>query len=71
MLNFEEKIEKTKKILSKLNAQDLNLKDALELYKEGINELEEAQEMLQNAKLQYEEIKSKNIKENIKDKKES
>lgn len=56
-LDFESKIEKAKEILVKLNAQNLSLKDSLEFYKMGISELEEAQKMLEFAKLQYEEIK--------------
>lgn len=56
-LDFESKIEKAKEILVKLNAQNLSLKDSLEFYKMGISKLEEAQKMLEFAKLQYEEIK--------------
>ena len=57
MENFEEKIQKTKEILSKLNAEDLSLKESLELYKVGIQELKLAQEMLEKAQIEYEEIK--------------
>lgn len=57
MEHFEEKIQKTKEILSKLNAQDLSLKESLALYKQGMRELKEAQSMLENAKIAYEEIK--------------
>ncbi len=58
MESFEEKIQKTKEILSKLNASDLNLKDGLMLYKDGIKTLQEAQEMLEKAQIEYEEIKN-------------
>ncbi len=61
MQDFEGKIEKTKEILKRLNAQDLSLKEGLELYKEGIKELQEAQDILQKAKLEYEEIKARDI----------
>ena len=57
MEHFEEKIQKTKDILSKLNGQDLSLKESLELYKIGIQEIKQAQEMLEKAQLEYEEIK--------------
>ncbi len=61
MQDFEGKIEKTKEILKRLNAQDLSLKEGLELYKEGIKELQEAQDILQKAKLEYEEVKARDI----------
>lgn len=57
MEHFEEKIQKTKDILSKLNGQDLSLKESLELYKIGMQEIKQAQEMLEKAQMQYEEIK--------------
>lgn len=57
MENFEEKIQKTKEILSKLNAEDLSLKESLELYKVGMQELKLSQEMLEKAQMEYEEIK--------------
>lgn len=58
MKSFEEKIECIKEILTKLNANDLNLKDGVSLYKEGLKKLNEAQEMLEKAQLEYEEIKN-------------
>lgn len=58
MKSFEEKIECIKEILTKLNASDLNLKDGVSLYKEGLKQLNEAQEMLEKARLEYEEIKN-------------
>lgn len=56
-LDFESRIEKAKEILVKLNTQNLSLKDSLKFYKMGILELEQAQKMLEFAKLQYQEIK--------------
>ncbi|SQB98749.1 exodeoxyribonuclease VII small subunit [Helicobacter fennelliae] len=64
MQDFESKIEKAKQILTQLNAQDLSLKSGLELYKQGIKELKEAQDMLEKAKLEYEEIKAQDIQDN-------
>ena len=58
MEHFEEKIAKTKAILQQLGVQDLSLKESLSLYKQGIQELKAAQELLEKAKLEYEEIKS-------------
>ncbi|OBV28643.1 exodeoxyribonuclease VII small subunit [Helicobacter sp. CLO-3] len=61
MEHFEEKIQKTKEILSKLNAQDLSLKESLALYKVGVEELKAAQAMLERAKAEYEEIKAQDV----------
>lgn len=58
MEHFEDKIKQTKEILQKLNTQDLNLKESLELYKQGMQELKNAQDLLEKAKLEYEEIKA-------------
>ena len=58
MESFEQKIEKVKEILGKLNASDLNLKDGVMLYKDGLKELQEAQDMLEQAQLEYEAIKN-------------
>lgn len=58
MEHFEEKIAKTKTILQQLNSQELSLKESLTLYKQGMQELKGAQDLLEKAKLEYEEIKS-------------
>lgn len=58
MEHFEDKIKQTKEILQKLNTQDLSLKESLELYKQGMQELKNAQDLLEKAKLEYEEIKA-------------
>lgn len=58
MEHFEDKIKQTKEILQKLNTQDLSLKESLELYKQGMQELKNAQNLLEKAKLEYEEIKA-------------
>lgn len=61
MENFEQKIQMAKDILMKLQEQDLSLKDGIDLYKAGIKELKEAQEMLESAKQTYSEIKNNEI----------
>lgn len=61
MEDFEQKIQMAKDILIKLQEQDLSLKDGIDLYKAGIKELKEAQEMLESAKQTYNEIKSNEI----------
>lgn len=56
--SFEARIAKAKEILDKLNAQNLSLKDGINLYKDGTKELEIAQKMLEDVRLQYQELKA-------------
>lgn len=60
-MDFEDKIEKIKDIINKLNSADINLKDSMKLYNEGIKEINSAQKMLEEAKNQYENIKNKDL----------
>ena len=55
-LNFEDKIEQAKKHLEKLMNQDITLSNSVKEYKAGIQELELAQKLLDDAKLQFEEL---------------
>ncbi|AXH14878.1 exonuclease VII small subunit [Malaciobacter mytili] len=50
-LAFEEKILKAKELLEKLNNPEITLQNSIEVYKSGIKELEEAQKLLDEAKL--------------------
>lgn len=54
--SFEELVENAKDIITKLGQSDINLKEGLELYKNGVETLKKAQEMLESAKLELEEI---------------
>ncbi len=56
MKDFEKRIEKAKKILEELMEQDIPLAKSVELYKEGMKELKEAQKMLEEAKVQIQII---------------
>jgi exodeoxyribonuclease VII small subunit len=56
--DFEKKIEKSKDILNKLMSSDITLSDSMKLYKSGIKELKEAQELLEKAKIEFQEISS-------------
>lgn len=58
--SFEARIDKAKEILDKLNAQNLSLKDGINLYKDGTKELEMAQKMLEDVRLEYQELKNQN-----------
>lgn len=55
--SFEDKIKTAKEILSQLMSPDITLAKSVELYREGIKELAEAQEMLEKAKIEFEEAK--------------
>ena len=49
--NFESKLEKANEILKQLNDENWSLEQSLKLHNEGKKLLDEAEVMLQNAKL--------------------
>ncbi|MBL6969883.1 MAG: exodeoxyribonuclease VII small subunit [Campylobacterales bacterium] len=59
-MEFEEKIKSAKKILEKLIDPEITLATSVDIYKDGMKELEEAQKLLDDAKLQYEELHTVN-----------
>ena len=52
-ISFEDKIEKAKELLEKLGNPDITLSSSVELYKNGMKEIEEAQKLLEEAKLEF------------------
>ena len=54
--SFETKIEEAKKFLDKLVQPDITLSDSVKYYKNGMKELELAAKLLDEAKLEFEEI---------------
>ena len=50
-INFEEKIIKAKELLEKLSNPQITLSDSIQVYKTGLKELEDAQKLLDEAKL--------------------
>ncbi|MAD43031.1 MAG: exodeoxyribonuclease VII small subunit [Arcobacter sp.] len=50
-LVFEDKIVEAKQLLEKLSNPQITLSDSIDIYKNGIKELEEAQKLLDEAKL--------------------
>lgn len=56
-MEFEARVKKIKEILEKLNEPNLSLKDGMELFKNGTEELKAAQKMLDEARILYNEIK--------------
>ena len=51
--NFEEKILKAKELLEKLSNPQITLSDSIQVYKTGVKELEDAQKLLDEAKLMF------------------
>ena len=49
--NFEDKILKAKELLEKLSNPQITLSDSINVYKTGVKELEDAQKLLDEAKL--------------------
>lgn len=62
-LNFEEKIKKSKEILEKLMDPEITLENSVTFYKEGLKELQEAQKLLDEAKIAFEEFQHENSDE--------
>ena len=58
-LSFEEKIENAKELLEKLGNPDITLSSSVEIYKNGMKELDEAQKLLETAKLKFQELSEK------------
>jgi len=50
-LVFEDKIVEAEQLLEKLSNPQITLSDSIDIYKNGIKELEEAQKLLDEAKL--------------------
>lgn len=55
-MKYEEKIEFAKEILEKLNNPEISLEDSMNEYKKGLKALKDAATLLENAKLEYEEL---------------
>lgn len=56
MDSFEKKLEKAKDVLDSLDSDDITIAELMNKYKEGLKLLNEANEMLEKAKLEIEEI---------------
>jgi exodeoxyribonuclease VII small subunit len=57
MQDFEKKLKEAKELLEKLNDPEITLYEAMEVYKKGVEILDEATKMIEEAKLILEEIK--------------
>ena len=52
-VSFEDKIEEAKKLLETLIDPEITLSTSVEVYKKGLKELEDAQKLLDEAKLEF------------------
>ncbi|HIP12561.1 MAG TPA: exonuclease VII small subunit [Arcobacter sp.] len=52
-ISFEDKIEEAKILLEKLIDPEITLSSSVEVYKKGLKELETAQKLLDEAKLEF------------------
>ena len=55
-INFEEKIKLAKDHLDKLINPEITLQDSVNIYKDGMKELELAQKLLDEAKVEFTEL---------------
>ena len=59
---FEQKLEKSKRILNQLLDPAITLEESLKLYESGIKEIKSAQEMIEKAKVKIELIEQNSTK---------
>jgi len=57
-LSFETKLDNAKKVLETLMQPQITLQDSLKAYENGMQELQEAQKMLEDAVIKIKEIKA-------------
>ncbi len=55
-VSFEHKIQEAQKLLEKLVDPEITLSKSVEVYKSGLKELEAAQKLLDEAKLEFQEL---------------
>ncbi len=55
-IKFEDKIEEAKKLLDKLLDPEITLSQSVEIYKNGLEKLDIAQKLLDDAKLEFKEL---------------
>ena len=58
LVDFEKKIETAKAVLEKLMDPELTLDQSVKSYKEGMQTLQEAQKILEEATLEFEKIQN-------------
>lgn len=63
-VSFEEYLSIISQCLEKLEQEEITLNESLEIYKKGMENLQKAQKILENAQLQCDELKMQYKKEN-------
>ncbi len=59
LVDFEKKLDSAKEVLEKLMDPELTLDQSVKSYKEGMQTLQDAQKILEEATLEFEKIQSK------------
>ncbi|QOG13069.1 exodeoxyribonuclease VII small subunit [Arcobacter sp. FWKO B] len=54
IVSFEQKLQKAQELLKELSNPEIALTKSVEIYKLGLKELEEASQMLESAKVEFE-----------------
>jgi len=57
-IDFESKLENAKKTLETLMSPEITLENSVKAYEAGMKELQEAQKILEDAKIKIQEIKA-------------
>lgn len=55
-ISFEQKVDKAKQLLNDLTDPEITLSNSVKIYKEGLKEIDDAQKMLDAAKLNFETL---------------
>lgn len=55
-ISFEEKLDNAKELLNELTNPEITLSNSVKIYKNGLKEIDEAQKLLDDAKLNFEEL---------------
>lgn len=61
MDEFETKLKTIDELLERLKSDEISLKESVELYKNGVNLINEATQILQNAKLEISQMQAGNF----------
>ena len=61
MVNLRQKLKTIDELLERLKSDEISLKESVELYKNGINLINEATQILQNAKLEISQMQAGNF----------
>ena len=61
MDEFETKLKTIDELVERLKSDEISLKESVELYKNGVNLINEATQILQNAKLEISQMQAENF----------